>query len=230
MDTKRFHEFFQSKIELGRLVIKEMGEQAEPDAEIILCCALSGLAAILWPGTGIDRQRFIQMLVDFDFSQPSANLRQISIPVLASQLRDEGDVSSAINLKAKFFPGHPSEFFDPKVVDQDEATVSAVSNSLSLKTIRRASYASIIYTDLRCALVHEYNLSENMTSFNLFDIHNAPSYLHMNFEDGRTRMLLHLPFGYLVDALTNITEALFAYWRTSSSLEKPRPLSWWADG
>ena len=228
MDTKRFREFFQSKIELGRLVVQGMGSQAEPDAEIILCCALSGLAAFLWPGPGIDRQRFIQLLIDF--SQPSANLRLISLPVLASQLRDQGDVSSAINLKAKFFPGHPTEFLDPNVVDQDEAIVSSFLNSLDLKTIRRASYASIIYTDLRCALVHEYSLSPNMTSFNLFDIHNAPSYLHMNFEDGQTRMLLHLPFGYLADALNNITEALFTYWSTSSLLEKPPPLSWWVDG
>lgn len=228
MDTKRFREFFHSKLELGRFLIKEMGVQAEPDAEIILCCALSGLASILWPGTGIDRQRFIQLLVDF--SQPSANLQLISLPVLASQLRDQGDVSSAINLKAKFFPGHPSEFINPNVVDQDEAIVSSFINYLDLKTIRRSSYASIIYTDLRCALVHEYSLSPNMTYFNLFDIHDSPSYLHMNFEDGRTRMLLHLPFDYLANTLINITDALFTYWSTSSLLEKPRPVSWWVDG
>lgn len=223
-----FREFFQSKLELGQFLISEKGNLAEPDAEIIICCAISGLAAILWPDTGIDRQRFIQLLIDF--SQPSTNLRHISIPKLASQLRDQGDTSSAITLKDKFFPGHPSEFLDPRVVDHDEATVSSFLNFLDLKTIRRASYASIIYTDLRCALVHEYRLSDNMTSINLFGIHNAPSYLHMNFEDGQTRMQLHLPFEYLANALSNITEALFTYWSTSSSLVKPRPLSWWADG
>ncbi len=228
MDTTRFREFFQSKIDLGWLIIRELGSDAEDDAEIILCCAVSGLAALLWPGPGIDRQRFIQLLIDF--SQPSANLKRISIPVLTSQLRDRGDISSAINLKAKFYPGHPSEFIDPKIVDQDELAVSSFLNSLDLKTIRRASYAGIIYTDLRCALVHEFALSQNMTRLNLFDIHNEPSYLHMDYEDGRSRMLLHLPFGYITNTLTQITEGLFAYWEKSTALEKSRPPSWWVDG
>lgn len=35
------------------------------DAEIILCCANSGLAAKFWPGKGIDHTRFVQLLIYF---------------------------------------------------------------------------------------------------------------------------------------------------------------------
>jgi len=35
------------------------------EAVIILCAALSAVAADVWPGKGIDRVRFVQLLKDF---------------------------------------------------------------------------------------------------------------------------------------------------------------------
>jgi hypothetical protein len=228
MNPTRHHQWFQSKLELARFLVAERGDQAEPDAQILLCCAISGLAAILWPGTGIDRQRFIQLLIDY--SPSTANLHLISTPVLASQLRDRGDTSSAIALSSKFFPVHPSQFLNPNEVDHKETAVCALLKSLELKNVRRASYAAIIYADLRCALVHEYSVSPHITAFNLFGIHNIPSYVNMTYDNGQTRYLLHFPLHYLVDILSSTADALFAHWSTSSVWANPRPSSWWADG
>jgi|SRR5271157_4629059 len=228
MDPIRYQQFFRSKLELAKFLVVEKGDQAELDAEILLCCAISGLAAILWPGTGIDRQRFIEFLVEY--SQSTSNLQLISTPVLASQLRDMGDTSSAIHLSRKFFPGNPSEEIKPMQVDQGETMVVATLSSVDLKVIRRASYASIIYNDLRCALVHEYSISPYITNFNLFGTHATLSYTNMTLEDGQSRRLLHIPFQYLADVLDGTAQAVFAYWSKSSQWERPRPALWWTDG
>ena len=94
MDPTIYRQFFNSKLEIARFLVKERGDKAEPDAEILLCCAISGLAAILWPGRRIDRQRFVQLLIDFCPSR--ANLTLISTPVLASQLMNSKEVSKLI--------------------------------------------------------------------------------------------------------------------------------------
>jgi hypothetical protein len=228
MDPTKYRQFFQSKLELARFLVQEKGDQAEPDAEILLCCAISGLATILWPGLYIDRQRFVQLLIDF--TNYSAGLQLISTPVLASQLQASGDTSSAIILSNRFFPGHHSEEIEPAEADQDESVVAAVINILDSKTIRRASYASIIYTDLRCALIHSYSISPHITTFNLFGDQTKPSYTNMTFEDGHSQRLLHLPFKYLCNILMDIAEAVFTFWESTPQWEKPKPSSWWCDG
>jgi hypothetical protein len=228
MNSSKYRQFFQSKLELARFLVLERGDEAEPDAEILLCCAISGLASILWPGKHIDKQRFVQLLVEF--SPPKANLQKISTPVLASKLKDDEDVSTANELSNKYYPHQPKEILDPMKVDQDESVVSEAFKSLGLKTIRRASYASIIYTDLRCALIHEYRNSPYIAPFNMFEIPKKPYYVNMTFEDGRVRHLLYIPFSYLADILDSTTDALFSYWSESSEWEKPQPTSWWIDG
>jgi hypothetical protein len=227
MNPAKYRQFFQSKLEIARFLIHERGNEAEPDAEILLCCAFSGLAAILWPGRNIDKQRFVQLLVEFSTSK--ANLQLISTPVLASKLKDDEDVSTANELSKKFYPHQPKEILNPRKVDQDESVVSEAFKSLGLKTIRRASYASIIYQDLRCALIHEYNNSPYIMPLNMFDS-DKPYYMNMTFDDGRVRHLLHIPFDYLADTLDSTTDALFTYWSESSEWEKPQPISWWIDG
>lgn len=57
METKYFQKWLSSKLELAALLVEEKGEEAEPDSQILLCCAISAFAAVLWPGIGLDRQR-----------------------------------------------------------------------------------------------------------------------------------------------------------------------------
>lgn len=228
MNTTYYRQWLQSKLELARFLIDSKGEEAEADAQILLCCAMSAFAATLWPGDRIDRRRFIQLLIEF--SLPAANMDFISTPVLANQLYDKNDVSSAAILRRKFFDVHPTQELKTKDVDRPEAEVAALLPTTESKTIRGASYATIVYTDLRCALIHEYSLSPNMTSFNLFGFSDAPSYVNMKLINGQQRRLLHFPYNYIADVLTSTAEALFAYWETVSAWDKAQPAKWWADG
>lgn len=227
MDTTNYSQFFEQRLELARWIVTDKGKDFEADAEIILCSAIGALASKLWPGTGIDRQRFTELLVNFSSSK--VDLRIISTPVLAWQLRSHGDLSSAIDVAKHFFPGHPKEVLEPTVVDQDESVIITAFNHLDKKTIRQASYASIIYRDLRCGLIHEYDISEPITPVNLFEIYNSPSYLNMSYANGQNRRLLHIPFEFLVNVLSSITESLFTYWSIATKWEKPHPSNWWVD-
>jgi hypothetical protein len=228
METRGYRRFFETRCELARWIIIEKGKGFEADAEIILCCALGALATKLWPGLRIDRQRFTQLLIDFSPTQ--FNLKLISTPVLAWQLRDQGDTSTSINLATHFFPGHPTEDLQPALVDQEDTVVFAAFPHLDRKSIRRASYASVIYSDLRSGLVHEYDFSGPITSMALSDKISRPSYLNITYEDGQTRRLLHLPFEFILTVLSAVAESLLSYWENASEYEKSRPPSWWVDG
>lgn len=228
METIYFQKWLNSKLELATLLVEEKGEEAEPDAQILLCCAISGFAAVLWPGTGLDRQRFIQLLIEF--SPIHERLKRISTPVLASNLRNSKNSKSAKVLSDKYFPGHPTEMLDPEQVDRPESEIISIFPSLKLKKIRKASYASIIYTDLRCALVHEYSLSPNLTDFNLFGNTDTPTYVNIQTIAGQRRRVLHLPINYIKTILKETADNLFEYWASSTSWTKPIPSSWWADG
>ncbi len=131
MDTTNYSQFFERRLELARWIVTDKGKEFEADAEIILCSAIGALASKLWPGTGIDRQRFTELLVNFSSSE--VDLRIISTPVLAWQLRSHGDRSSADDLANHFFPGHPKEVLEPTIVDQDESVIITAFNHLDKK-------------------------------------------------------------------------------------------------
>jgi hypothetical protein len=228
MDTSNYRRFFNETRELAQWIVAEKNaKRFEADAEIILCCALGALATKLWPGRGIDQRRFVQLLVDF--GKPETNLVLISTPALYWQLREGGDVTSAIHLANHFYPGDPKQTLSPIRVDRDETEILTAFQQLDLKLIRRASYASIIYNDLRCGLVHEYDISAPMTSFDFNENRTTPSYFNITDELDQTRTLLHLPFVFIVDTLDRIAESLFNYWDTASHWEQAVPVRWWID-
>src|SRR5712671_5903613 len=70
-----------------------------PEAVLILCAAISALAADAWPGTGIDRARFVELLVSL-----TPQTKIVSIPLLIWQLRTGTRRVYAKRLRKAFLP------------------------------------------------------------------------------------------------------------------------------
>ena len=99
MGTLIFRKWFQERLTFADEIVSQHGAKAEPDAEIILCCAISALAATIWPGERIDRKRYIQLLIEF--APLEFSIRKISICHLLSYLQDKAK-SNAVNVLINF--------------------------------------------------------------------------------------------------------------------------------
>lgn len=251
MNIDGYRRWYLGKLHLADQLVGKHGDAAELDAEILLCCATSALAAVMWPGDLIDKARFTQFLVKF--ASKASDVRKISIPVLVAKLRDKGDDASAQALIKAFYPNSDLRVLTGDEIDQPETVVTGLLPGLAIKGIRKSSYAAIIYVDLRCGLVHEYRLSTYLSSFGMSSAQNVPCYVNMEVEPdeaevdrvaeqfeiskitarsaiSRVVRHLHFPFPYIRDTLKAAAEAAFGYWKTASSWEQPQPSSWWIQG
>jgi hypothetical protein len=250
MDTTRIREWYHNKVRISDEIVAAHGQEGEPDAEILLCCATSALASLMWPGENIDRRRLVEFLVQL--ADPALRVRKISVPLLANKLEDGGDRDSAIRLRARFLPAEYASVIDGDV-DQDEAVIENALLALSKGQIRESSYAATIYTGVRCGLVHEYQLSSNLESWGVSERVDVPSYVNLRVlpDPGRVeayaraqgidlsgamialarpRRFLHFPYVYLRSVLTSAAESAFDCWNSSESWEQPIPSPWWIDG
>lgn len=251
MNTAGFRRWYSGKIQLTDQLIKNHSDNATPDAEILLCCVNSALAAMMWPGDRIDQKRFIQFLIDFAPKETTVHI--ISIPVLMARLKDKGGTALAQVLVEKFYPKSDVRVLKGHEIDQPEAAVIELLPTLSIKEIRHSSYASIIYTDLRCGLVHEYQLSSYLSSIGMSDAASVPSYVNILREPDEAEVdkvakqfgishvtarsaistidrRLHFPYMYIRNTLSRAAEAAFDCWDTMLSWKKPKPSSWWIEG
>lgn len=250
MDTKGYREWYRTKVEIADEIAKSHEKQSEPDAEIILCCANSALAAQMWPGDRKDQKRFIEFLIRF--AAPTLAAQKISIPMLANKLEDKGELDSAIKLRERFLPAMHARVIDG-TVDQDESVILEFLTTLSRNEIRESSYAASIYMDLRCALIHEYQLSSYLEFECVSDRTDIPSYVNWHilpadadvdqvanlhgisvpeavFALARPRRRLCFPYNYIRDVMISAAESAFNFWDTSTSWNQSTPQPWWIEG
>jgi hypothetical protein len=251
MNTARFRSWFADRIRSAQLLIDNIGEAATSDAEILLCCAISALAAKRWPGKRIDHARFVQFLLDL--TPASYAVSSISTPLLGARLRLSGDISGELKLRDAFFPGSDFLILAGKNVDRPEADILSLLPHLDRKLVRAQSYASLIYTGLRSQLVHEYSLSAMLSSFSHSDDVDYPGYSNMTLDDNPHLVAdlaqelqatetaikswwanpvrqLHFPYVYLRDAITSAAAQAFIAWDSLPQWEVAQPPIWWVDG
>lgn len=261
MDTTYYREWFNGRVEIADTIVETFkGTNAEYDAEILLCCAISALAAKIWTGDRIDRFRFIQLLVDFNL-----NLTTISIPLLIEKLKKDNKGKEAQILEKEFNLEEKTKILVAREVDQFEIRINEILPDLQIAEIRKSSYADIIYSDLRCGLIHEYTLCENLTGYGMSNNKNEPSYVNRvedninkilnyyqnkksNCVDGSqsdsddqmikpvtllnytVKKLLYFPYIWLKKILISSAEEVFNYWDTAESYKKSIPEHWWIEG
>lgn len=219
----------ENRVEIADGIMQLMRPGLSPvfDAEVILCCALAATAHAAWPGERIDRKRFVQLLVDHCDTVP--NPTTISIGVLRKNLKDAGKDSMEEAVRHGLWQTSDpfcSRNFRAAEVDCDEASIQKAFPNLTLKELRKASYANILYEDLRCGLVHEYQQKENLIFEERFDEREV-SYSYVS---GFPRLIM--PYGVVRDIVQSTCKNFFSAWETTDQfeLELPRPSPWWIDG
>ncbi len=248
MNIDWVEDWFRRKVEVADSIVARYGESSTVDAEILLCCATSALAAKVWPGISKDKRRFIQFLVDF--APTSFKVTRISIPVLIAKtkLRERPEVAAEL---ARHFSSMPQlEIVDGERIDQDEKTVLDTVGALTQRQVRDASYAGIIYSDLRSGLVHEYSLGPFVKNWRMSSREDVPSYVnmgiapdhdvaekfaaenHISLVDAEMALVkrqrhIYFPYPYLRGVLDGAARGAFEYWRIAADFEKSAPKSWW---
>lgn len=252
MDSTAKREWYRRRLEIADGIMSAHGDDGQFDAEILLCCAVSALAKIMWPDVK-DMRRFVEFLVQFA-PNPSA-ITRVSIPVLCAELRAKGDNNSADFLGSHSLPDLDVQIPTGEVVDQSEDTLMTLLPRTPVALLRRSSYAAIIYRDLRCGLVHEYSLSPHMIEFGQSHKRDVPSYVNLNLsllvpsEDeksmsrlldtyepdvglfgSKSEQLLVLPYSYVRRLVSGTAEVACDYWDSATEWEYPEPQKWWIEG
>ncbi len=252
MDTTTVREWYQDRLDIADAIVDTFGDEGLFDAEILLCCAMSALAARIWPGERIDRFRYVQLFVDF--APDPAEVKRISVPRLHEKLKaKKEEIASAQVLESRFLAGLEDRVLTGPEIDQSEQTLTALLPAISLGRLREASYAAILYQDLRCGLVHEYSLPPHMIDFGLSRRQDVPSYVNvmatsnlegevmisgeLSADELETELLssestkrLYLPYRYVRRLSLNVAGGVFAYWDTASEWCRPIPQPWWLGG
>jgi hypothetical protein len=148
------------------------------EACLLLFGVVSGLSAAAWPGKKKDRKRFIELLVRHGNAPPSA--ARISAPLLCADLRRTGKVAEAVVLEGlrprALGRANNGTILTEADVDMEEAEVRSACPALAVTDIRSFSYGSLVYGELRCAFVHEYQFGERATSRPMTDRPAGVSY------------------------------------------------------
>jgi hypothetical protein len=226
---KRFLSFIDRRLNVARNLGSGGCGGDYSDACVLLSSVISGIAADLWPGPGIDHVRFVETWVRYADPQLKPNL--ISLPLLARSLRTKGCVAEAIQVEtlrpSAFGSSGSGVILTCDDVDLDEATLlqgSTVDRSL----VRSRSYPSVFYQHVRSSLVHENHLDDRAAGVPMTDRVAAVSYVNvLSRATLAHQRRIHFHLEWLIDVVRSIAEAA-----EPDLQERPlgRPDVWWKKG
>lgn len=76
-------DFLRGRINLVRVLIADVPAASYADLVLIICAVLSACSSRRWPGQGIDKRRFIELLVMH--SPPDFRTSWVSVPALINE-------------------------------------------------------------------------------------------------------------------------------------------------
>lgn len=198
------------------------------ESTILVCAALSALAAEVWPGLRIDRKRFIELLVRM--GDTAATSASISVPLLVQHLDAEGDHCHS-NILAKAQLGFsPTRVISGPEVDIAESEILKLCPSLDPKIIREHSYACLLYEEVRSSYAHEYRPGSRVDSWAMAQYTDqAVSYVNRLLEPGtpKTGRFIHFHIEWLVQLSVGLASAVDAL---ASATPGSAPAVWWIEG
>ena len=197
-----------------------------PEAVIIVCAALSALSAELWSGRGIDRVRFIEMLVRF--GAHSNDCKTVSIPLLVQHLNNSSRSAEAQDIQRAFLLPSSARVLTGPEIDQSEEDVFSVWPHLEIKEVRNCSYASILYSEIRSSYVHEYRPGARADSLPMTMLADQRvSYINRMMGSLEMQRLVHIHVEWITQLAIELASAIDLL---ESTCPLPRPEVWWADG
>jgi hypothetical protein len=222
------------------LAARECGGNYD-DAILILSSVMSALAASLWPGSRIDRQRTVELWIRY--AAPHLKTTRVSVPLLAEYLRDTNDrapIASLANARPEAFRDFPDNVdtlvIEGDDVDMEESEIQTTCPTIAVTTIREYSYPNLFYREVRSPYVHEYSPGERASRYPGGHRTTAViSYLNSlpatNTPDAKGRRpsfrKIHFNVDWLANMIDSIGERVVYDW---SAGKQPPPPKWWVDG
>jgi len=198
------------------------------ESTILVCAALSALSAEVWLDRGIDRKRFVELLVRFGSS--TTTLTTISVPLLVQHLTAAGDHANSAVLMKALLSFSPTRIVSGPEVDRAEAEILTLCPSLERKTIRGHSYACLLYEEVRSSYAHEYRPGSRADSWAMTQYAGqAVSYVNRLLEPGipETNRFIHFHSEWLTQMATDLAASIDAL---ASTIPRSVPAAWWIDG
>lgn len=216
------------KCEIASALARGEAGGSYSEAAILVCAALSALAAEVWPGRNIDRARFIELLVRLG---PTPDLLMtISIPLLVRHIDLTSSKPSAKLLRDKFLPFSETRVITGPEVDKTEGEVLSICSDFTPKDIRKFSYACLLYEEVRSAYAHEYKPGTRADSWPMtMSEGQSVSYVNRLLspcipEAGR---FIHFHIASLAKLAVDIARNIDIH---RSTLPQQTPAIWWIDG
>lgn len=216
-----------------KAVVAERLSNGEAGGDIIdaynqVSGVLSGVASFVWPGRVPDKKRFVEAWVQFagDDLRPAA----ISLPLLFQWTRDTKKDPAAIEALKRARPaisGLSARLVTGRDVDLSEAEVSTLCPTLTRTEIRKFSYPSVFYTEVRSQVAHEYELTGHAAPFSMYSASSGVNYLNMLPNSSALVSIRHIHFE--VTWLVAILRSIGAKVDTFTCPCQP-PQKWWLDG
>lgn len=197
------------------------------EAAILVCAALSALAAEVWPGRNIDRARFIELLVRIG---PTPCIpKVISVPLFIRHV-ERTSKSSAKLLSDTFLPLNGSRIVTSLDVDKTEGEVLSLCSGFTSTDIRKFSYACLLYKEVRSAYAHAYRPGDKADSGSMtMSKDQSVSYVNRLPTPSipETGQLIHFHIDWLAKLAIDIARNIDV---DRATLPRQAPASWWIDG
>jgi hypothetical protein len=233
-----FQDFVDSEVDLAGRVPSNI-------SSLIFSALIAGLASVAWPRPSsrskLDRQRFIEAWVRL--SPPGLGANRISMPLLIAALERSGDAKAATRLRATHGSLTPDKdviyaaYVPGPEVDLPSAEVKVLVSGLETSRIRRYSYGSVFYAEVRSSLFHEYQFGRDAGR-----MAGGPGvgYFSTSAEDGppavpgkwsdKGRRQIHFPFSWMEVLTRGIAESVEPLVAQRPRKTLPYPSQWWIDG
>jgi hypothetical protein len=196
------------------------------DAALILCSCLSAVAADVWPGDRVDRNRFVELLERYAPSQLAAT--RVSVPLLVEDLRRQQKDAEASQLESKFLQQFSTEtILIGNEVDKDENEIQAACGSVSSKCLRMFSYADLLYREVRSSYTHEGKTGHVAESWSMTALATHVSYVNWSIPPRRR---IHFPIEWIAELARGAAEAVDQMMPVIPSTPFQPPAKWWLEG
>ena len=213
-------EWIDRKCEIALALQSGVANSSYGDAVLILCAAISAMAAEVWPGKGIDHARFVELLVRFGSVDCAS--ATISIPLLIQALKEDGQIHKSSAVRRKFVTNDFSRILTGHEVDKSEAVIVAACPSMKKIWLREFSYSSLLYKEVRSPYSHEYRLGERADDWPMTSDDKAGVSYVNRITDNGVKRLIHFRVEWMIGMALSIAENL-----RLQALPLPPPNNWW---
>lgn len=220
--TDWIKEWVDQKISIAQKLYKGECGASYPEAVIISCSIISGIASEIWKGDRIDRKRFVELLVRYCAAE--LNTKNISIPLFVWNLKKTGNVSRATAFKNTILEKDVTRVLTDNDIDLTEEEVIQICPEISLREIRKFSYANLLYQQLRSGYIHEYRTNDFVHSLPMTTRKANISYVNVMDQPYRS-ICFH--FEWLIELIKSILNKVQPIWDT---LPLEEPQKWWIEG